>query len=319
LVTVVPEPQCGISDYVSACMSSADLAAAGNQETAGAMIVNLTAVSTYTIPHILYGRTNHTDLQGTLAYSRCITPTPSPTPSGSPVPLTSTPTSWRYFTRDSKGKVSTVTTATLSTPSPPKKMLYYIGFQTTVQESDGKAQVFTALPIVGFLLAGISAWTQLTPSVTRSTTNVVTYPSPSPGAPIPPGGYVGQSTTLNSKVTNPAQINGLATSFLGSSLTYDQAVESVPTADLQGLNAARNLVGRFVSVLKCPVGDATPEPGPTYSPTPTPPSPDSAPATDYMTPACLDILRGNDITLAQTTEPVIFQTIPRPLRIPAVP
>src|SRR5580704_17190721 len=194
LVTVVPEPQWGISDYVSACMSSADLAAAGNQETAGAMIVNLTAVSTYTIPHILYGRTNHTDLQGTLAYSRCIKPTPSPTPSGSPVPLTSTPTSWRYFTRDSKGKVSTVTTATLSTPSPPKKMLYYIGFQTTVQESDGKAQVFTALPIVGFLLAGISAWTQLTPSVTRSTTNVVTYPSPSPGAPIPPGGYVGQST-----------------------------------------------------------------------------------------------------------------------------
>ena len=304
LVTVIPEPLWAVSDYVKACL---DAGTQQDQQTAGAVIVYVAAVSSYTIPHILYGRTNHTEVAASLAYSRC---TAAPVPSSSPSPAPGATTAVQ--TIEHKGRKTTITNVAFPPTPPQPKRQYYIGFQSTVENADGLARVFTALPVIGFLLSGISAWTQLTPSITKSTTNVVTFPTPSPRIRIPPNGYVGTSTTVNSKVTNPAQISGLATGFLGSSLTYDQTVESVPTSDLQGLYAARNLSGQFISVLKCPVGDATPVPAPSAPPTPIPPAPDTATPTDPGTPACLDILRGNDITLEQTTELTMFRTIPKP-------
>ena len=255
------------------------------------MIVYISSVSQYTLQHIILGRTNLTDLVASMAYAPCVVVSPTPTP---PLPgLKSVPTSKHELTkRDSNIVLKTVTDYSLTSPSAAPSMQPYIEYETAVQASRGKANIVTILPIIGVLLSAVSAWSVFTPSITKTTTNVVTFPTTTP---LPPGGVVGSSTTVNSKVSNAAQFGAIGTGVLGSGLTYDTSAYSIQTSDLQGVFAADDLVAGFLGTLKCPWGDATP------SPPPQPPLKFQL-EKDARTPACLNVLRGGEVYLDQTKD-----------------
>lgn len=290
LVSVVPEPSWGIADYIAICRNSNPLDKNGPSPTAGAVIAYVSSVSQYTLQHILYGRTNLTDIVASLAYSKCSQFGTTP-----PLPAV-VPVAKHQVTRGTSStpfKTLTDYNLTSAVPSQPN-MQPYIQFETTVLASRGKANVITVLPVVGALLSVASIWSVFTPSITKSTQNVVTFPTPSPGLPLPPGGFTGTSTTSNSKTTNPAQFSSIGTGILGNSLTYESGAYSVSTGDLQGIYASGDLVAQFLGKLRCPWGDATPSPAPQSPPD------EQKPDDTANTPACLNILRGDDVRIEQT-------------------
>jgi hypothetical protein len=128
-------------------------------------------------------------------------------------------------------------------------------------------------------MSGVAAWATLTPSVTKSTTNMAVFPTPIPGNPIPPGGVVSSSQTVNSKTTNSSQLGAFATGFLSSSLSYEGQVTGVPTTDWQAYNAASDVISDFVHEMQCPASSSS---SPSLIAVPTP---------------CLQILSGEHVNL----------------------
>ena len=81
LVWLVPQPAWQVSDYVTACVGSRQSARSNNDRVAGALIVGIDQISTYTHSAVIV-RDNHTMIDATLFYSACDTAhsTPPPTP-----------------------------------------------------------------------------------------------------------------------------------------------------------------------------------------------------------------------------------------------
>ena len=132
-------------------------------------------------------------------------------------------------------------------------------------------------------MSGVAAWATLTPSITKTTVNSLSFPTP---VPLSPGGTVTGSTTTNSKVTNASQLGAVATAFLGSSLNYENAITAIPTTDFQGINASIDTVNRFLAAMDCPdVPDDS-------SPTPPPPGTEKLKQT-----ACLLMLEGKSASM----------------------
>lgn len=256
-VQFVPEPDWGIPDYISACQPADDKNP--SDLTAGALIAGVDSVSNFTETAYVY-RTNVTELKGTLFYSICpygqpatnIVPTPpsTPTPKPSPYKLT------KLARIDHTGSTTIVAhfePAPKPVPSPP-----VIVWQTNIIQGNGGYGFPTLLPILGLLGAAVSAWTAFTPSVVKSTVNTYVYPTPPAGPPA--GGSVTQSQTTNQKTTNASQLSGVATGFLGSSLTYDASQTGINTADRQTRDAVSHLVGQFVDALGCPLNETPSRP-----------------------------------------------------------
>jgi hypothetical protein len=277
LVVVMPEPYWGTSDYISACQSTYDLKPGQlgtTGLTAGAVIVYISSVASYTLSHFVV-RTNHTEIDASLAYSMC-SPTPLVSPTPTPPPDRVTVTAVHNVTRGSRRTTTTDYTVGKGSYDPPTPTPYYIPFQTQVFVADGKAPIVTPFPLIGIILSGISAWTALTPSVTKSTQNLTTFATPAPGSIMPPFGYVASSTTANQKVTNASQLTPVAAGFLGSSLQYEGSVTGIATADAQAINASGTIVGQFLTKLRCPYAEEAP----------------ATPSPNATVPACVNMLLG---------------------------
>jgi hypothetical protein len=258
-VKFVPEPDWGIPDYIGACQPADEKNP--SDLTAGALIAGLDSVSNFTETAYVY-RTNVTELKGTLFYSICpygqpaTTLAPTPTQPSTPAPMPSPYKLTKLAKIERAGGTTTIThlePTPKPAPSPP-----VIVWQTNIIQGNGAYGFATLLPILGLLAAAVSAWTAFTPSVVKSTVNTYAYPTPSAG--LPPGGSVTQSQTTNSKTSNASQLSGVATGFLGSSLTYDASQTGINTADRQTRDAVSHLVGQFIDALRCPLNDTPTKP-----------------------------------------------------------
>lgn len=290
LVTVVPEPAWQPADYATACVASFQGSNAANSAVAGALIIGIDQVSTYTKSAIIF-RDNHTLLDATLFYSRCVKQAGGDTPKPAQPMMRYANAQHVTEFEPPKSPKKTVTDYVYATPTPdpntpPTTSPYYIEWKTTDKSNDGYARIWTPLQGISILMSGLAAWATLTPSVTKGTTNTTVYSTPIPGNPIPPEGVVTQSMTSNSKQTNASQFGTFAGGFFTSSLSYENAVTAPSTADWQTYNAAYYVTRAFANQMSCPKSTSTPA----TQPAGTSPSPSPSP-----TPPCLKILLGNDV------------------------
>jgi hypothetical protein len=103
-------------------------------------------------------------------------------------------------------------------------------------------------------MTGVAAWSTFTPSVIKATSTTTNYPTPTPGLPIPPSGYVSSSVTNNSKTTNANQFVSVSTSFLSNA--NNNITTSLPltqTTDQTTNGAIYKLVNIFMfNRMGCP-------------------------------------------------------------------
>jgi hypothetical protein len=316
LMYIVPQPSWQVSDYVTACTSSLKTAQASNDRVAGALVAWIDQVSVYTTSFVVL-RDNHTKIDAHLLYSICDTTPPSG--SNTPKKLVAVPTAKHVVTTrtsfsrrpykaptyyQTRWKIKKTTIDyTFASPSPdpntpPTPTPYYYQWKTVVESGDKFTRIWTPLQGIAILLSGVGAWATLTPSVTKTTTNTTVFPTPLPGNPIPPGGVITQSSTVNSKVTNSSLLGTFAGGYLTSSLAYEGTVINIPTTDWQSYNAANDVATSFATEMSCPVQSPVPKiTGPIGiraenvisqgTPTPKPPPPPSA---------CLQVLQGSKVT-----------------------
>lgn len=285
---IVPEPDWGVPDYLNSCQPP-DSKNPQNL-TAGAVIAGLDSSAAFSETAYVY-RTNVSEIRGTLLYSLCkygqlpatgamATPLPTRKPAAPPKPRTiavaarkpkaaagvaAPPQGFKVTKETQVSRAGALTTIVhfkpTPSPTPPATPApYSIVYSSDVHLGRGSYWFPTLLPILGLLGAAVAAWTAFTPSVTKSTVNTFVFPTPQP---IPPAGSVSQSVTTNSKTTNASQLTGVATSFLGSTLTYDTAQTGITTTDRTTLDALNVIVGQFMDDLGCPLKDPAPNPSPT--------------------------------------------------------
>jgi hypothetical protein len=251
-LSLVLEPDWSVSDYITACSNVSD-SVSPVSSISGALIIGLDGVVSYTDERFIW-RDNRTAILGTLLYSICEPPaTPSPTP---PPP----PPKRRFITKSittiehSHGMMK-IRYAVRATASPRPTSFPKIVWQSNEYQGDGTVWYIEFLNVMGLTATGVAAWAAFTPSVTRSTVNTYAYPTPVPGATVPPGGVLSGSQTTNQKVTNAAQLSSIATGILGPGLTFQGNLTTIPTADKQSVDALSHMIGQFIDKLECPIND----------------------------------------------------------------
>jgi hypothetical protein len=261
---LLPEPDWGVADYISACQTSPAY-------TSGALIIGIGAISTGAHSYFI-GRSNWTQIHASLFYSLCAGPTPAPTPiPPTPTPNPSPPTGGSTVvstpnSKDATKDLTVVTTNWTVAPSPAPSPYYSLRWQTDVQSERGKVGFLTPLPALGFLLTLVAGYTAVAPS--RTSTGMVTtvFATPPPFIPFPAKGAVTQSVDTRTSTTNVSQFGGIATALLTQSLSYSGNVQSVVTTDEQTLKAIDNVVKDFLYQLNCKkknlVPGETPAPNP---------------------------------------------------------
>jgi hypothetical protein len=275
-VRLVAEPDWGISDYTGACQSSHDISVAARSKTqsnakipsntetqsstetsdivSGALIVGIDSVSGWVSSQYVW-KTNFTKLIATLIYSACNT-------GGSPSSSSSSSSSGKgvataeHLTtshKSSSGMKKTVTDYSFAPPKDTSAPPYSIAWNSGLWEGTGHQGFLTPLPLLSLFMTGVSAWAAFTPSVTKSTINTTVFPTPAPGVPVPPSGYVSSSVTNNSKTSNAAQLVAVTNGFLSNQANLDTSQPLSATSDQTTNSAVDWIVNVFLfDEMRCP-------------------------------------------------------------------
>lgn len=268
---LVPQPDWGVSDYISACQNFP-------ANTSGALIVGIGATTSGAHSYFV-GRSNWTQIHAVLLYSRCEAspaPVPTPTPSSpTPVPVPTPMTGGSTVvttpnTKDPTKDVTVVTTNWTVTPKPAPSPNYSIRWQSQLKDERGTVGFLTPLPALAFLMTLVAGYTAIAPSRTSQGVTTTVFATPPPFVPFPSRGAVTMDVETRASTTNVSQFGGIATAFLPQSLAYSGSVQATATPDEQGLKAIRNVVNAFLDELQCPRkksadSKATPAPAPALS------------------------------------------------------
>jgi len=315
---LVPEPNWSLVDYMNTCAN-----VVANTRMRGALIVEIGSISNSSA-NWFWQKASWTELSGALLFSSC-SQDRSKNSSGdgkgaaesTPNPLT--PISQRDLTWEKNAQH--IKYSVFNTPSPKATPTpYLMRWATRVYDQTGYTKNITVLPVTGVLLALVSSAVPFIPSRTTTGQDTITYPTPYPWLPGSSNGYVSSRQSTNETTTNTQNETNLATSFLSSSITYDQNLNALPTtSDDSSMRAVRSVVASFLAEIGCDARDGVTAngygvdlrkiqkqatlcsdlaPSPIPSPPPSPPagtSPDGSFAHPYITPA-----PGVTITLAGT-------------------
>jgi hypothetical protein len=173
---------------------------------------------------------------------------------GAPPPTNATEISRQYVRGRFNGKDidRLVSSWNIPTPAPasqqPTPPPYFLIWNSPVRDADGQARFYTPLPLLAILMTLVSGYTALAVTHSSSSVNTTVFATPLPWQPVPRGGIVTTNSTTNGTGSNvaTAYLSAIATSFLTSSLAYDTALFTTPTADRQTRDAADAIVRDLV-------------------------------------------------------------------------
>ena len=109
----------------------------------------------------------------------------------------------------------------------------------------------TPLTPLAILLTLGAAYEEFAPSRTTSTVTTRVYPTP---LPLPTYGRISQVQTTNSQTLNASSLSSVAIGFLGSSITYTNAVAPLtgpPTIDQQTWDTLQDVAAKLVEDMNC--------------------------------------------------------------------
>lgn len=109
----------------------------------------------------------------------------------------------------------------------------------------------TPLTPLAILLTLGAAYEEFAPSRTTSTVTTRVYPTP---LPLPTSGRISQVQTTNSQTLNASSLSSVAIGFLGSSITYTNAVAPLtgpPTIDQQTWDTLQDVAAKLVEDMNC--------------------------------------------------------------------
>jgi|HubBroStandDraft_4_1064222.scaffolds.fasta_scaffold00014_80 hypothetical protein len=258
-ILLVPEPTWAVPDYMNACAN-----VTANTQTRGALIVEITSVSNSSA-NWFWQKASWTELSGALLFSSCAQDhsksnagSGAGTAESAPNPLT--PVSQKDITWEFGAKkgpqqgLQRIKYSTFNTPGPKPTLPppYVMRWGTNVYDQTGYTKNVTPLPVAGVALSLVSVAIPFIPSRTATGQDTTVYPTPYPWLPGSPNGYVSQRQTTNTTTTNTQSETTLATGFLGSSITYDQNLNALPsTTDDSSMRAVRNVVASFLQEVGC--------------------------------------------------------------------
>lgn len=260
-VNIVPEPDWSVSDYTSVCQSSYDAIArhgqsdqtAENDLVAGALVVQVDSLLSWVDGHLWVYTTNRTNVWANLYYSACDTSNASTRHSDTPDVSAQHLAATTGF-RNGKPIMTLRTDYTVSASKPKTPPPYYIAWQTELYEGSGHQGFITPTSAISVLMTGVASWAAFTPSIVKSTTNTTLYATPAPGATVPPGGYVSQSITANSKTTNANQFAAISNAFLAGQNNITTSLPLASTNDKTTADAVSHVVDMFLlsGAMNCP-------------------------------------------------------------------
>jgi hypothetical protein len=109
----------------------------------------------------------------------------------------------------------------------------------------------TPLTPLAILLTLGAAYEEFAPSRTTSTVTTRVYPTP---LPLPTYGRISQVQTTNAQTLNASSLSSVAIGFLGSSITYTNAVAPLtgpPTVDQQTWDTLQDVAANLVKDMNC--------------------------------------------------------------------
>jgi hypothetical protein len=288
-VHIVPEPSWIVSDYINACANSQEPNSGSqgsdgeneddqnnsrgsspvsvhrdNAIVAGALIVGINSISDWVDASLYIITKNKTRLMADLYYSACESAKQASPPSAGsasqpnalPQPITQHIATTDGITNGRRTLTSrTVTDYTIPspTPTPGPKGKAYIAWDTGLWEATGHQRFFTPLSAISVIMTGIAVWSAFTPSVVKTTATVTAYPTPTPGVPIPPYGYVSGSTTTNQKTTNAYEFATVSDAFLSNGNNISSSQPLANTNDQTTSSAVDQIVTIFMfDRMRCP-------------------------------------------------------------------